>query len=76
MIKFKKGDAVKKTTGVIIPGLKVTDNFYDKRTAHLSNYKDYVPVVHPDGTKEKYHPSHLALESKTSTMKQLNRGSK
>lgn len=49
--------------GVRISGLKVIPDFHDEKTSHLANYKDYVPVMHPDGTREKFHPSHLMIES-------------
>jgi len=68
---YKIGDTVQKTMGVRLRGLKVIHNFYDKQTAHLGNQDEYVPVQHPDGDKEKYHSSHLRLESMDISFTQL-----
>ena len=59
---FEVGQTVKKTMGVRISGLKVIPNFFDKATSHLNYQDEYVPVKHPDGTKEKFHQGHLALD--------------
>ena len=60
--QFKLGQKVKKTMGVRISGMTVIPDFYDKSTAHMQHQSEYVPVRHTNGTKEKFHMNHLALE--------------